>query len=80
MLVYISAVNSLYTIVPLLGHYLNISLDLLGVLIISRVINLEVPNISYKLSLNNTNYYLALVSNVELGDARLGTRLLYVPC
>jgi hypothetical protein len=66
-------------VVPLLGHNLDISLDLLGVLVISRVVDLEAPNISYKLGLDDTNHYLALVSNVEPGDARLGTRLLYIP-
>jgi uncharacterized membrane protein len=80
MLVCIGVVNSSRAVVLLLGHYPDISLDLLGVLVISRVINLEVPNIGYKLSLNDTNYYLALVSNIEPRDARLGIRLLYIPC
>ena len=79
MLVYISAVNSPRTIVLLLGHDPDVSLDLLGVLAISCVIDLKVPNISHKLGLNNTNRYLALVSNVELGDTYPGIRLLYVP-
>jgi len=79
MLVYISAVDSPRAIVPLLGHDPDVSLDLLGVLVISHVIDLEAPNISHKLGLNDVDRYLALVSNIEPGDARPGTRLLYTP-
>jgi hypothetical protein len=50
--------------VPLLGHNLNINLNLFGILIISLVLNLKVPNISCELSLNNTNRYLLLVSDI----------------
>ena len=64
ILVYIYPVNSPRIIVPLLNYNPNISLNLFGILIISLIINLKAPNISYKLSFNNTNYYLLLISNI----------------
>ena len=64
ILVYIYPVNSPCIIVLLLSYNPNISLNLFGILIISLIINLKAPNISYKLSFNNTNYYLLLISDI----------------
>lgn len=64
MLVCIYPVNSLCTIVLLLSHNPNVSLDLFGILVVSPVINLKVPNIGCKLSFNNIDYYLPLVGNM----------------
>ena len=64
ILVYIYPVNSPCIIVLLLSYNPNISLNLFGILIISLIINLKAPNISYKLSFNNTNYYLLLIRDI----------------
>ena len=64
ILVYIGVVNSPYTIVSLLSYNPDISLDLFSILIVSYIIDLKAPNISCKLSLNDINCYLLLVSNI----------------
>ena len=66
--------------VPLLDYNPDISLDLFGILVISHVINLKAPDVIYKLGLSNINRHLPLVGNVQPGDARPSTRLLYTPC
>jgi hypothetical protein len=50
--------------VPLLNYSPDISLNLLSILVISPVIDLKAPDISYKLGLNNINYYLPLVNYI----------------
>ncbi|KUJ17844.1 uncharacterized protein LY89DRAFT_683837 [Mollisia scopiformis] len=50
--------------VPLLGHNPNVSLNLFGILVVSPVVNLKAPNVSCKLSFNDIDRYLPLVSNV----------------
>jgi hypothetical protein len=50
--------------VLLLGYNPNISLNLFGILVVSPVLNLKVPNVSCELGLNNTNCYLPLVSDI----------------
>ncbi len=80
MLVCICPVNCPRTIVLLLSHGPDISLNLFSILAISHIINLKAPGISYKLSLNNINYYLLPISNMQPGDTRPSTRLLYTPC
>jgi hypothetical protein len=64
MLVCICLVNSPRIIVLLLGYNPNISLNLFGILIVSQVVNLKVPNVNCKFSFDNINCYLLLVSNI----------------
>ncbi len=64
MLVCIGTVNGPRAMVPLLSHDPDIGLNLFGILATSPVIDLKVPNINYKLGLNNINHYLLLVSNI----------------
>ena len=64
MLVCICLVNSLCAVVPLLSHNPDVSLDLFGILVISYTTNIKVPNVGRKLCLDNTDYYLPLVSNM----------------
>jgi len=64
ILVYIGIVNGLYIIILLFDYNPNISLNFFSIFINSNSINLEVFNISCKLSLNNINYYLLLISNI----------------
>jgi hypothetical protein len=64
MLVYIDMVNGPRAIVPLLDHNLDVGLNLFNILVTSPIINFKAPNVSYKLSLNDINYYLPLVSDV----------------
>ncbi len=77
VLVSICPVNCSRAIVLLLSYSPDISLNLFSILVISYITNLKAPNISYKLSLNNFNYYLLLVSNMQPGNASPSTRLLY---
>ncbi|KUJ10587.1 uncharacterized protein LY89DRAFT_689778, partial [Mollisia scopiformis] len=51
-------------IVLLLGHNPNVSLNLFGILVVSSIVNLKAPNVSYKLSFNDINCYLPLVGYV----------------
>jgi hypothetical protein len=64
ILVCISPVDSPRIIVLLLGYNPDINLDLLGILVVSDIINLKIPNISTEFSLDNINCYLLLVSNI----------------
>jgi hypothetical protein len=64
MLVYIGTVNGPRTMVPLLSYDPDISLNLFSILVTSPVIDLKAPDISYKLSLNDINRYLPLVSDI----------------
>ncbi len=80
MLVYVHPVNSPRTIVPLLDYNLDISLDLFSILVISHVISLKAPDVSYKLGLNNIDRHLPPVGNTQPGDTRPSTRLLHTPC
>ncbi|KUJ23662.1 uncharacterized protein LY89DRAFT_680370 [Mollisia scopiformis] len=50
--------------VLLLGYNPNVSLNLFGILVVSPIVNLKAPNVSYKLSFNDINYYLPLVGYV----------------
>jgi hypothetical protein len=50
--------------VPLLGYNPNVSLNFFGILVVSLILNLKVPNVSCELGLNNTNRYLPLVSDI----------------
>jgi hypothetical protein len=50
--------------VPLLGYNPNVSLNFFGILVISLILNLKIPNVSYELGLNNTNCYLLLISDI----------------
>jgi hypothetical protein len=64
ILVCIYSVNCPRTIVPLLGHNLNISFNLFSILVVSLVLNLKAPNVSCELGLNNINCYLPLVGDI----------------
>ena len=64
MLVCIGTVDSPRAMVPLLGHDPDIGLDLFGILVTSPVIDLKVPDINYKLGLDDINRYLPSVGDV----------------
>lgn len=64
ILIDINMINYLYTIILLLNYNLNISLNFFSIFVISFIINFKVSDISCKLSLNNINCYLLLISNV----------------
>jgi hypothetical protein len=64
VLVYISTVNGPRVIIPLLGHDLDVNLDLFNILATSPVINLKVPDINYKLGLNDINRHLLLINDI----------------
>jgi hypothetical protein len=64
VLVCICSVDCPRTIVPLLGHNPNVSLNLFGILVVSPVLNLKAPNVSCELGLNNANRHLPLVSDM----------------
>ena len=80
MLVYIRPVDRPRTMVPLLSHGPDVSLDLFDILAISYVVDLKAPDVSYKLSLNDIDRHLSLVGDVQPGGARPSTRLLHTPC
>ena len=63
ILVYIDTVDSLYTIILLFSYNLDISLNLFSIFINSNI-DLEVLNISHKLSLDNIDCYLLLISDI----------------
>ena len=50
--------------VPLFGHNPDIGLDLFDILVTSPVIDLKVPDINYKLGLDNINRHLLPVSDI----------------
>jgi len=64
VLVCICPVDSPRTMVLLLGHNPNVSLNLFGILVISPVVNLKAPNISYKLSFDDIDRHLPPVGNM----------------
>jgi hypothetical protein len=64
MLIYISIVNGLCVMVPLLGHDLDINLNLFNILVISPVIDLKALDINYKLGLDNINCHLPLINDI----------------
>ena len=64
LLVSIRLVHCLYIIVLLAYYSTDISLNLLSVLASMQLFNIiKTPDICYKLSFNNINYYLLLTSN-----------------
>jgi hypothetical protein len=64
ILIGISLVNRSHTIVLLFGYNLDIALDLFGILVVSYIIDLKIPNISCKLGFNDINRDLLLISNI----------------
>jgi hypothetical protein len=64
VLVCISTVNGPRAMVPLLGHDLDVSLDLFNILVISPVIDLKALDINCKLGLDDINRYLPLVDDM----------------
>jgi hypothetical protein len=64
MLVYISTVDGPRAMVPLLGYDPDVGLDLFDILVISPVIDLKIPDVNYKLGLNDINRYLSLVGDM----------------
>jgi hypothetical protein len=64
VLVCICSVDCPRTMVPLLGHNPNVSLNLFGILVVSPILNLKAPNVSCELGLNNTDRYLLLVGDI----------------
>jgi hypothetical protein len=63
-LIGISPVNYSRTMVLLFKYNSDIALDLFGILVASYIIDLKIPNISYKLSLNDINRDLLLICNI----------------
>jgi hypothetical protein len=50
--------------IPLLSHDPDVGLDLFGILVTSPVIDLKVPDVSYKLGLNDINRHLPPISDI----------------
>jgi hypothetical protein len=64
VLVCIGTVDGPRVMVLLLGHDPDIGLDLFGILVTSPVIDLKVPDVNYKLGLDDINRHLLLVNDM----------------
>jgi hypothetical protein len=64
ILISISPVDCSRAIVLLLGHDPDIALDLFGVLVVSYIVDLKIPNIGCKFGLDDINRDLPPISNI----------------
>jgi hypothetical protein len=63
-LISISPVNRSRAIVLLFGYDPDITLDLFGILVVSYIIDLKIPNIGCKLGFDDINRDLPPISNI----------------